>query len=72
MSRRKSSFAMSPQANALPPELVESLALAAYMEKGHIPKKADTYGDYETFAKAIGARLVSSGWRLEKRKQQYD
>ena len=66
MSRRKSSFAMSPQANALPPDLVQSIALAAYMEAGHIPKKADTYGDYETFAKAIGARLIVSGWRFQR------
>lgn len=39
------------------------------MEKGHIPKKADTYGDYETFAKAIGARLVVSGWTFEKKQE---
>ena len=66
MSRRKSSYALSPQANALPAKLVESIALAAYMEAGHIPKKADTYGDYETFAKAVGARLIVSGYRWEK------
>ena len=67
MSRLKSSAALSPEANALPPELVESIAMALYLERGLLPKKPDTAGDYDRIARAVGARLTVSGWRFGKK-----
>lgn len=67
MSRYKSSAALSPQANALPRELVQSIAMALYLERKLLPKKPDTAGDYDSMARAIGARLTVSGWQFEKR-----
>ena len=69
MSRYKSSYAMSPQANALPPELVQSIAMALYLERELPLKKPDTAGNYDSIAEAAEARLTVRGWRVEKKLQ---
>ena len=47
--------------------LVQSIAMALYLERNLLPKKPDTAGDYDSMARAIGARLTVSGWQFEKR-----
>lgn len=67
MSRNKSSAALSPQAAALPAELVRGMAIALLLERKHIPEDPDTAADYDTVARAIGARLTMSGWTFHKK-----
>lgn len=67
MSRSKSNIALSLAAGQLPEGFVESLALALYMAQRSFPEDAETAGDYDWVATAIGASLHQSGWRFAKK-----